>query len=220
MFVRQHARSLSGTSQRSNSRAGSVSSDGIIDEEDDEPFFAKSEYVVPKAPKQDVLPKRPNPGGRFPSDLEISTARGLQVPLSPQTSSESSAIEDRHVIAAAGNVPGTSVGHAYLQDDSPTHAALLHRYAEEDGVNPYTSQPVSHSNLRHEGVSDGVMVGGAGVGGAVIGAAGYHAYEKYGAGGEKPQEQIMQPVYEAASLTPCKRHWALNSKLKNRETSV
>src|SRR5256885_17077519 len=33
-FVRQHVRSISGTSQRSNSRAGSVSSDGIVDEED------------------------------------------------------------------------------------------------------------------------------------------------------------------------------------------
>ena len=203
VFVRQHARSLSGTSQRSNSRAGSVSSDGIMDEEDEEPFSAaKSEYVVPKAPKQDVLPKRPNTGGRFPSDLEISTARGLQVPLSPQTSSESSGHEDHHLIAGVGNAPGNGMGHAYGQDNSLTHAELVNRYAEEDGVNPYTSQPVSHNNLRKQVVSDGIIAGGAGVGGAVLGAAGYQAYRNREDGEGSRGEQEVEPEYGTVSAAP------------------
>merc|ERR1719359_1778638 len=47
-FVRQHARSISGTSQR----AGSISSDGIMDEEDEEPFSASNADVVSTGPKQ------------------------------------------------------------------------------------------------------------------------------------------------------------------------
>ncbi|KAK0106495.1 hypothetical protein ONS96_004120 [Cadophora gregata f. sp. sojae] len=56
-FVRQHARSISGTSQR----AGSISSDGIMDEEDEEPFSASNADVVSTGPKQAELPKRPQP---------------------------------------------------------------------------------------------------------------------------------------------------------------
>lgn len=79
-FVRQHARSVSGTSQR----AASISSDGIMDEDDEEPFSASASTVAVQGSKQDVLPKRPQPGGRFPStDLIINPERGLQAPLSP-----------------------------------------------------------------------------------------------------------------------------------------
>lgn len=183
-----------------------------MDEEDEEPFSAKAEYVVPKAPKQDVLPKRPNPGGRFPSDLEVSTARGLQVPLSPQTSSESSGVEDRRLTATAGNIPGSGVGHGsghgyggYGQDNSPTHGALVNKYAEEDGVNPYTSKPVTHDNIRSQGVSDEVLAGGAAIGGAVLGAAGYQAYRNREDGGAAIREEQVQPGYDGIS-SPDQRH--------------
>jgi len=118
-----------------------------MDEEDEEPFSTASSAVVAPEPKQDVLPRRPQPGGRFPSDLEVSKARGLQVPLSP--SSGSSNFEDRSVNAAAAALPGSGIGEhyeSYAQENHPTHAALVNKAAEQDGINPYTSQPLSHHN--------------------------------------------------------------------------
>lgn len=56
-YVRQHARSLSNASQK----AGSISSDGIVDEEDDVPFSATaSTSIINQEPKQEV--RRPAPG--------------------------------------------------------------------------------------------------------------------------------------------------------------
>lgn len=57
-FVRQHARSVSGTSQR----AASISSDGIMDEEDEEPFSAANSAVVAQGGSKQDLPRRPQPG--------------------------------------------------------------------------------------------------------------------------------------------------------------
>jgi hypothetical protein len=147
-FVRTHARSFSGTSIK----AGSVSSDGV-DEEDEEPFSTNSAVV--QAQKQDVH-RRPEPGGRFPSDIQVDPSRGLQVPLSP--SSASSGIgetEDRDIIAAAADLPGSGVGEHYPdqhldrtssyghpQAGDAERGRQLHQYAEEDGLNPYTYEPI------------------------------------------------------------------------------
>ena len=125
-----------------------ASSDGV-DEPDDEPFSANASSIVAAAPKQDVLPRRPNAGGRFPSDIMVNTQRGLQAPLSASSGSSGNAdTQDRDAIAEATNLPGSGVGQHYGEDPtstpfSPTHAALVNRHAEEDGVNPYTSQPIS-----------------------------------------------------------------------------
>jgi hypothetical protein len=206
-FVRQHARSISGTSQRSNSRAGSVSSDGIMDEEDDEPFSATNSEIVSQGPKQDVLPKRPQPGGRFPSDLEIGSSRGLQVPLSPSSGSSGFGdVQDRNVIAAAGALPGSGIGQHYGEDNSPTHAALVNQYAKEDGVNPYTNEPVSPGKAQNQHTPDGVVAGGAGLGGTVLGAAGYKAYQKHeedkaaNEQGDFRKQQEKQAVLEASTI--------------------
>lgn len=159
-FVRQHARSISGTSQK----AGSISSDGVMDEEDEEPFSASTSAVMAQGPKQDVLPRRPQ-GGRFPSDIQVNTMaqRGLQAPLSPSSGSSGFGdVQDRDVVAAAG-----SVGQHYGEVSSPTHAAMVNLYAQEDGVNPYTYQPLLH-NIN----SDAVQVAAAGFSGAALGTAG------------------------------------------------
>lgn len=78
-FVRKHARSVSAGSHA----APSVSSDGLEeDEADAEPYAAHNM-------KQDTLsppPKRPSPGGRFPSDIDVQ--RGLTAPLSPSSSAD------------------------------------------------------------------------------------------------------------------------------------
>jgi hypothetical protein len=186
-FVRQHARSVSGTSQR----AGSISSDGIVDEEDDEPFSGANSGIVNPGPKQDVVSRRPQPGGRFPSDIAVDTlsTRGLQAPLSPSSGSSGFGdVQDRNVAATSG-LPASGVGKYYAVEDptSPTHAALVNQEAEKDGINPYTSQPIQqnvdhnqqHHSFSNRGAADGLEVAGAGVGGAALGAAGLAAYHHY-----------------------------------------
>jgi hypothetical protein len=150
-FVRQHARSISGTSQK----PASVSSDGVMDEDDEEPFSATASSIVAAGPKQDVLPKRPNPGGRFPSEISKSTIEqhGLLASVSPSSGSSGLAdFKDRDLktIDAAPAPPISHVGQNYAADDgstgpSPTHAARINQYAKEDGVNPYTYEPISQT---------------------------------------------------------------------------
>lgn len=203
-FVRQHARSVSGSSHR----ASSISSDGMVDEEDEEPFSATNSAVVAQQPKQDVLPRRPQAGGRFPSDLEVSTQRGLQAPLSP--SSGSSGVEnvnDHDVIVAAGALPGSGIGQHYGEDPaSPSHAARINQYAQEDGVNPYTYQPIthttnspSHTQLQDPSGIHAPSLTAAGLG-AVAGAAGTEFY-RHTAEKEvvEPKQQLQEHAAREAS---------------------
>lgn len=140
-FVRSHSRSISRTSSRR-----SVSSDGVVDEDDDEPYSAHNSAAAlgttnhPGYHQQDV-PRRPSPGGRFPSDIEVNAQRGLQAPLSP-----SSMMNDDHAftvvdrgqqqqrqtsndaIAAAGALPGSSFDQYYPQQNG--YAQAPHRHQE------------------------------------------------------------------------------------------
>lgn len=160
-FVRSHARSLSGTSQR----AASLSSDGVMDEEDEEPFSTSATSAVVQTPNKQEGVKRPEPGGRFPSDIQVDPARGLQVPLSP--SSAGSSIEnneDRDAITAAAYLPGSGIdrhcseariesrrsasyGHQEWNERQQPHGIQLDRYAAEDGLNPYTYQPLENHDF-------------------------------------------------------------------------
>ncbi|TVY91220.1 Phosphatidylinositol 4,5-bisphosphate-binding protein [Lachnellula willkommii] len=182
-FVRQHARSVSGSSQR----AASISSDGGMDEEDEEPFSATASSVVASGPKQDALPRRPQAGGRFPSDLQVNTQRGLQAPLSPSSGSSSLGDVQDHNVAAASALPGSGVGAHYSPTTtygedltSPTHAAQVNQYALEDRVNPYTARPLSSHNV-HANPGSSVLpeVVGTGLGGAALGAAGTEVYHQH-----------------------------------------
>lgn len=169
-FVRSHSRSLSRSSRRS------VSSDGIMDEddEDDEPFSANSQIDVNPAPKQDPNPRRAQPGGRFPSDIQVNAQRGLQAPHSPSSVSSNAAQDqptDPQIVAAAGALPGSDLpaedyhqgqdqgpGHnSYAgyggsseapMDDVPSNAAIASHEAQYDGVNPYTSEPVQQQQYQ------------------------------------------------------------------------
>ncbi|KAI9729088.1 MAG: hypothetical protein M1828_000173 [Chrysothrix sp. TS-e1954] len=74
-FIRQHARSLSGGSHPG--AAPSVSSDGVEDDEADEvPYSAHQTADEGADPAAAAVleppPKRPEPGGRFPSDLNVN----------------------------------------------------------------------------------------------------------------------------------------------------
>lgn len=102
-FVRRHIRSMSGSSQR----PASVSSDGAMDEDEaDRTPYSGHAAILQRASSvaADAPPPRPQPGGRFPSDVQIE--RHLHAPLS-QSSGDSS--RDREAIANTTTLPG-SVG--------------------------------------------------------------------------------------------------------------
>ncbi|KAL2829015.1 hypothetical protein BDW59DRAFT_40968 [Aspergillus cavernicola] len=90
-YVRRHVRSVSGASFRS-------SSDGVMDEDeaDRTPYSAGSAVMNHERP----MSQPRQPGGRFPSDVQID--RHIHAPMSP-SSGESSGEKD--LVAAAGSLP-------------------------------------------------------------------------------------------------------------------
>ncbi|OIW26804.1 hypothetical protein CONLIGDRAFT_707263 [Coniochaeta ligniaria NRRL 30616] len=177
-YVRGHSRSFSRSSQRS------FSSDGVVDEDDDEPFAASASVSQQTTRQETEMPRRPEPGGRFPSDLQVNAQRGLQVPVSPSSVSTASyeradpnaadtikeavalpgsAITDPSAAASRpGPDPGWGSTERTPMDEAPSHAAVLAYRAREDGVNPYTNEPFydrSPATDNHRGdaaVGDGV----------------------------------------------------------------
>lgn len=131
-FVRGHTRAIS----RSSSRR-SLSSDGVVDDDDDdEPYSAhNSEAALGNGTggyaHQQAAPRRPSPGGRFPSDIEVSTQRGLQAPHSPSSINGSMPSpvpyhegqqhqhNDIDAVAATGALPASSFDQYYqsVRDD-------------------------------------------------------------------------------------------------------
>ena len=100
-FVRQHARSVSGVSQA----AVSVDSDGAMDEDEADrvPYSGNPSPPTSVAgPGQQDLVRRPQPGGRFPSDVQLG-----QGSRTAPSSSSASFDHERHVVAAAGSTSGT-----------------------------------------------------------------------------------------------------------------
>ncbi|KAI9755835.1 MAG: H/ACA snoRNP pseudouridylase subunit [Chaenotheca gracillima] len=124
-FVRKHARSVSGGSQ--HSKAGSVSSDGALDEDEaDNVPYSAAESV--NQPIKQQPPARPQPGGRFPSDIQVD--RGLQA---TRSASSGSSDRDRDVVAAATTLPGTAMpaeGHP-VGAHTPMEAPNPNQYAEQ-----------------------------------------------------------------------------------------
>ncbi|KAI0381089.1 hypothetical protein F5Y04DRAFT_83712 [Hypomontagnella monticulosa] len=160
-FVRGHARTYSRSSQRSN-----ASSDAMVDDEDDEPFSVDPAVASPGS-RQESLQNRPEPGGRFPSDLQVNAQRGLQVPRSP--SSVGSAYmaneytmgganvnpnQDRDVIAAAGALPGSGVGEPPYANNRASQLV-----GQSYGNTPSVRMDQAHSHaaiIDHEARADGV----------------------------------------------------------------
>ncbi|EDN95101.1 hypothetical protein SS1G_10976 [Sclerotinia sclerotiorum 1980 UF-70] len=193
-FVRQHARSVSGTSQR----ASSISSDGVMDEEDEEPFSAHTSAIIgTQGLKQEQ--KRPEPGGRFPSDLQVNAARGLQAPLSPSSGSSNFGGEADDAVTTAAALPASGVSHNYGEDPnpaSPTHAQMINQAAKEDGVNPYTYEPIQNMNITRNNQHElPTTVAAAGLGGAALGIAGAAAYND-----RETQKQREQAAMEATVI--------------------
>ena len=118
-FVRRHARSVSAGSHT----AGSISSEGALeeDEADQVPYSANASQIDQTSPVHAKPPERPQPGGRFPSD--INTSRDLQAPLSPSSSTNS---DDRDVIAAAGALPGSGAQYGGFGKQSQHQESQAH----------------------------------------------------------------------------------------------
>jgi hypothetical protein len=177
-YVRGHSRSFSRSSQRS------FSSDGVVDEDDDEPFAAAASVNQQTTRQESEMARRPEPGGRFPSDLQVNAQRGLQVPLSP--SSVSTASYERtdpkaaSIIKEAVALPGSAVTDPQSAHSGPdsrwygnkeqmsmgeaSHAAVIGHQAREDGVNPYTNEPFYDRNPGYN--YGGGVAAGAGAGGS------------------------------------------------------
>lgn len=135
------ARGLSVRSGSGASRRSTSSDAGVVDEEDEEPFAAGDAVDVSS---RDGPEKRPQAGGRFPSDIQVNAQRGVQVNGSPSTASSGLANGDGpHATGpyAEGGYGDTSRTRL---DDAPSNAAMATQEAARDGVNPYTSQPLYH----------------------------------------------------------------------------
>lgn len=119
-FVRDHSRSFSRSSQRS------ISSDGNLDaDEDEEPFTpdATAAAIIAANPgprNHQSDPNRPEPGGRFPSDLEVTAQRGLQVlPLSSPSSASSGILDYSTSEYAAMQGANNNNGNSYSNNNNP-----------------------------------------------------------------------------------------------------
>lgn len=143
-FIRRHARSVSGGSQK----AGSISSEGALDEDEaDQVPYSAAASQIDQSQNQEKLPERPNPGGRFPSALNIN--RDSQVPLSPSSPSSSG---DRDAVAAAGALPGSGVpfgdsGRVVKAGDDEVNAFGETKAAP---AAVHHSEPYNNSNLEHQ----------------------------------------------------------------------
>ena len=143
-FIRQHARSVSAGSQK----PGSVSSEGMDEDEADAvPYSASASQVRPETLPQEKRAERPNPGGRFPSAININ--RDSQVPLSPSSPSSSG---DRDVVAAAG-LPGSGVpfgesGQQVRMGDDEAHRQGELAGAASQPTDYYFNSPIEKSQHR------------------------------------------------------------------------
>jgi len=151
-FVRGHVRSLSQSSQRS------TSSDGVLEDDDDEPFSADAAVAASMSQRHDV--RRPEAGGRFPSDIQVNAQRGLQAPLSPSSVSSGFDNSDGDAAMQPSALSGSILGvyHGSTEhpngyggtdrtpmEEVPSHAAVVTQQAREDGVNPYTRESLRRS---------------------------------------------------------------------------
>ncbi|RAH76098.1 PH domain protein [Aspergillus japonicus CBS 114.51] len=124
-YVRRHVRTVSGASFRN-------SSDGMDEDEADRtPYSAESAVLYQERPTSQ--PRQP--GGRFPSDVQID--RHLEAPLSP-SSGESSG--DRDLLAAAGS----------FSDPRPFNSAMTDGEANDSHLeNQGFPQPVERHDSHY-----------------------------------------------------------------------
>ncbi|KAI0198656.1 hypothetical protein F4808DRAFT_451894 [Astrocystis sublimbata] len=165
-FVRGHARTYSRSSQRS------ISSDGNIDEEDDVPFTADPAVTTPSSRQDSYQKQHHAGGRfpsdiqvNAQRGLQVwnsPTSSGTNI--GEPSMMNGTSYPDHDVIAAAGALPGTGIGENYSYNDqlqpqtqigqsygntsniriaqAPSHGVMMEHAAREDGVNPYSGEPM------------------------------------------------------------------------------
>jgi len=119
--------------------------------------------------------------------------------------------------------------HYALDPSSPTHAALINQHAQEDGINPYTSQPLKQSIVTNqpdsyiprEETAGGVLA--VGLGGAAISAAGseaYHHHDDKHVADEYRQQQEEQAAFEASIIAAPDTYEQQSEQQAAREAAI
>ncbi|KAG2418085.1 hypothetical protein HFD88_001185 [Aspergillus terreus] len=151
-FVRKHVRTVSSTSYR-------TSSDGVMDDDEaDRTPYSPESVVLAHDPHPRPTSQPREPGGRFPSDVQID--RHLQAPLSP---SSGESLADRDLPATDGLGPPRSVSeregdsqrkHISYDAEPTTHPAAhtIYHTHERDAPGPQSGRDVV-ARTRHESVS-------------------------------------------------------------------
>jgi hypothetical protein len=136
-FVRRHARSISAHSLG----AGSVSSDGALEEDEaDRVPYSADHSQLDASSSPGARPQRPQPGGRFPSDLNVD--HNLPMPIS--TSSGTSSDEQQHAIARGALLSDTN--EAVVSPRNPTEAYRQASYESyHDELYATGTAPADHS---------------------------------------------------------------------------
>ncbi|EME77800.1 uncharacterized protein MYCFIDRAFT_205303 [Pseudocercospora fijiensis CIRAD86] len=135
-FIRKHARSVSGTSDR-----GTVSSDGMEEDEADEvPYSADVNSLAGPSPTEEK-PKRPQPGGRFPSDMVLRKTGTMS---STADGADDSDDDSPNVVAAASALPVSSPDRyggqdPYRLDDVRTEIGSIN---DEPGAIEHQAAPI------------------------------------------------------------------------------
>lgn len=133
-FLRKHARSVSGNT---NLTAPSVSSDGLEeDEADATPYAADQSMAAQKETTLAERPARPEAGGRFPSDIDVSRHMNLQAPLSPSSPSGSSDVRDEAVTAVPAAAAAPAVVATFSAPNRSTAQSVEKTAPSESDVHP------------------------------------------------------------------------------------
>lgn len=192
------SRSASRTSRRSTS-----SDARVVDEEDEEPFSAGDSVDVSGRDGTSAS-KRPQAGGRFPSDLQVNAQRGMQVAGSPSSGSSGQAgagpgyntgyDEPQHVAAVA---QGAYDGNGKLYQPTPIHGATatnIYQYQTPVRGNSYAEQGGAAPPQGHEAAAHHHEMGAAYV--PVSHAQGGHQggeHVHFAGGGPEPAGATAQP---------------------------
>lgn len=116
-FVRKHVRSFSGVSYR----ASSISSDGVLDEDEADELPYSANHMMPaRGPSLDEPRWRTPPGGRFPSEVHLN--RTSEVPESP--SSEASSRERKEAMGVSSF--HQEAGIHFNSQRYPQHQSHMH----------------------------------------------------------------------------------------------
>lgn len=149
----QERNDMFGLVTRSGSRASrrSTSSDTrAVEEEDEEPFSARE--AVDVSGRDSTADNRPQPGGRFPSDIQVNAQRGMEVGGSPSSGS-SGAANGQVNFAGADPRDAGPVYHGYYGTYVDGAHPDGHAHAREAKDNPYANQGLYQPMPIHSGAT-------------------------------------------------------------------